>query len=98
MARERAAARVLADALGWPLLMLRAANLAGSELELSLDLKLAEREALLTGALLCWWEADRFTEPPPERTEEARLFVQALAHGQAPTALLTDKAWQPGPT
>ena len=95
---KRAAARVFADALGWPLLMLRVANLAGSELALRLGLQLAEREALLTGALLCWWEADRFTEPPPERTEEARLFVQALAQGQAPTALLTDKAWQPGPT
>jgi AAA+ superfamily predicted ATPase len=94
---KRAAARVLAEALGWPLLMLRTANLAGSELELSLGLHLAEREALLRGALLCWWEADRFTEPSPERTEEARLFVQALAQGQAPTALLTAKAWQPGP-
>lgn len=93
---KRAAVYHLAAALGWPVLLLQSANLVSRDLDLRLGLQLVEREALLTGALLCWWEADCFIDPPPERQAEAHTFVQALARGQAPTALLTEKAWAPG--
>ena len=55
---KRAAARLLANSLGRPLLLLQATELVRSDVSMSLMMQLAEREALLTGALLCWCDAD----------------------------------------
>lgn len=92
---KRAAARFLASALGRPLLCLSAADLATSDLSLGQALKLAEREALLTGALLCWSQADAFLHPDPGLETEHRSLAQALARGRVPTVLLAEKAWEP---
>ncbi len=101
---KQAAARFLAGALQRPLLLLSAVDLAAGEalsgaaqpLALTQVLKLAEREALLTGALLCWADADAFLQPVPGAEAIYRTFVQALARGRVPVMLLAEKAWEPG--
>ena len=96
---KQAAARFLATALQRPLLLLSAADLAAGAaqpLTLAQALKLAEREALLTGALLCWADADAFLQAAPGAEAEYRAFVQALARGRVLVVLLAEKAWEPG--
>lgn len=96
---KRAAARFLAAALQRPLILLSAADLvagAAQPLALAQALKLAEREALLTGAILCWADADAFLQAAPGAETEYRAFVQGVAQGQVPVVLLADKAWEPG--
>jgi AAA+ superfamily predicted ATPase len=94
---KRAAAQFLADALGRPLLLLQAAELVCSEANPGLLMQLAEREALLTGALLCWCDADCVLPPWSSGSESrGRAFVDSLSRGQVPTVLLLDKAWEPG--
>ena len=61
---RRAAAGALTRAARRPLLLLNASRLAGGEAEIGGALRLAEREALLSGALLCWAEADALLQPP----------------------------------
>jgi AAA+ superfamily predicted ATPase len=96
---KRAAAAFLAGALGRPLLLLDAAGLGSSPSGLEQGLRLAEREALLAGALLCWHQADGYLRPGPgdaAREAEQRTFLRALAQGQVPTILLVEDAWEPG--
>lgn len=94
---KRAAARLLADTLEWPVLMLQASELLRGELSLSLGMELAERESLLTGALVCWCDADDLlSERSPGNEARGRAFIQALARGQVPTVLLLENAWEPG--
>ena len=92
---RRAAAGALTRAARRPLLLLNASRLAEGESEIGGALRLAEREALLSGALLCWAEADALLHPRPEQAPAGRAFVLALAQGQAPAALLTERAWEP---
>ncbi|MBN1399976.1 MAG: ATP-binding protein [Anaerolineae bacterium] len=92
---KRAAAAFLASSLGRPLLLLSAASLATGDLPLDEGLKLAEREALLTDALLCWSDAGPFLQPEPGGELQHRLFVQALARSSVPTVLLAEKPWEP---
>ena len=68
-----------------PLLLLDAAGLADGEATLARGLKLAEREALLTDALLGWFQADRFLDPNLGKEAEHGGFVQALARGRVHT-------------
>jgi AAA+ superfamily predicted ATPase len=89
------AAVALAGAARRPLLCLNASRLAGGEAEMEGALLLAEREALLTGALLCWTEAGDLLHPRPERAPVGRAFHQALARGRAPAVLLAERAWEP---
>ena len=88
---RRAAVGALTRAARRPLLLLNASRLAEGESEIGGALRLAEREALLSGALLCWAEADALLHPRPEQAPAGRAFVLALAQGQAPAALLTER-------
>jgi len=91
---KRAAARLLADTLGWPVLMLQTTELVRCEVSMTLGMRLAEREALLTGAFLCWCDADCVLPEWSSGTEDqGHAFVQALARGQVPTVLLLEKSW-----
>jgi AAA+ superfamily predicted ATPase len=90
-----AAAEHLAVALGRPRLLLSAAQLAKSELGLEEGAKLAEREALLTGAVLVWCDVAGLLHPEPDAESVGRAFVQALARGRVPTVLLAEKSWEP---
>lgn len=94
-AGKTAAAHSLAAGLGKPLLLLNAADLLVSDLSLSQGLRLAEREALLTDALLGWAETDPLLHPEQGAEADHRAFVQALARGRAPTILLAHRAWEP---
>src|SRR5262245_60203988 len=91
-----AAAGLLASGLGRPLLMLSAAELVGGDGSLADGLALAEREALLVGALLGWCDVDALLHPPPGEESGHRTFVRALSRGRAPTLLLSEKGWEPG--
>ncbi len=93
---KRAATGVLAQALGRPLLLLSAADLAASELPIEQGLRLADREALLTGALLCWAESDSLLHADVNTESEHRALMRALALGHVPTVLLAAKPWEPG--
>ena len=92
---RRAAAAFLAKSLGRPCLLLDLARHSGDVAELRHTLRLAEREALLTGALLCFYQVDRFLQRDPTSEQEQDAFVHALAHGRAPTALLGERTWEP---
>ena len=92
---RRAAAGALATALGRPLLLLSAAALGESEAGVTQGLLLAKREALLTGALLGWADADVFLHPQAGGEAPSRAFVEALARGRVPVVLLAEKAWEP---
>ena len=92
---KRAAARALGIALRCPTLTLNAEDLVTSDLTFEQGLRLAEREALLTDALLCWAETDRLLHPEPASEDAHRVFMQALARGCVPTVLLAEKAWEP---
>jgi AAA+ superfamily predicted ATPase len=95
-AGRTAAARFLASGLGRPLLILSAADLVGGEGSPTDVLALAEREALLTDALLCWCDVDALLHPAPGEESGHRAFLRALARGRAPTVLLAEKGWEPG--
>ncbi|MFN8499785.1 MAG: ATP-binding protein [Anaerolineae bacterium] len=92
---KRAAAAFLAAALGQPLLLLNAEELLHGELPLWQGLKLAEREALLTGAVLCWCQADCLTHAQPENEADGRVLARALAASYVPTIVLTERRWEP---
>ncbi len=93
---KRAAARILAESQGQSLLVLDAASLLGAEYStLTQTLKLAEREAILSSAVLCWNETDAFLIYSREHEMSHRIFVRALAESRVPTALLAEKAWEP---
>ncbi|MCW5853263.1 MAG: AAA family ATPase, partial [Anaerolineae bacterium] len=92
---RRHMARELADRLRRPLLLLSALDLLTSELPLAQGLKLAEREARLTGALLGWTDTDTLLHPETAADPDHRAFVQSLARGRMPTLLLAEKAWEP---
>ena len=93
---RRSAAATLAGALGRPLLLLDMAGLAASETGLRLGLSLAEREALLAGAVLGLQNVDALLRPDSEQGEdEHRALVWELARGRVPTLLLGERAWEP---
>ncbi|MGB8647118.1 MAG: AAA family ATPase, partial [Anaerolineae bacterium] len=89
------AARFLAAALERPLLLLQAGELGTGELGVAEGIKLAEREALLSGALVCWQGADALLFPEPNAEAEQRVFFHALVRSRAPTILLAEKSWEP---
>jgi AAA+ superfamily predicted ATPase len=93
---RRASLQHLAAALGRSAVGLDASALLRSEVGLVQGVRLAEREALLTGALLCWTQADLFTDHPPTADGDERSFIKELARGQAPTIVLTERPWEPG--
>jgi AAA+ superfamily predicted ATPase len=92
---KRAAASYLAALLGRPLLQLNASDLAASDLPATQIFRLAEREALLTGAVLAWSDVSGLLQPQPGSDAEQRAFLRALAQGRVPTILLSEKAWEP---
>jgi ATPase family associated with various cellular activities (AAA) len=94
---QTAAAAYLAESLGHPLLVFEARTAAPTELPLERRLMLAEREALLSDALLCWSGVDLLLRPEPGQDGDFRTFTRALAHGRTLTVLLADRAWEPGP-
>jgi AAA+ superfamily predicted ATPase len=91
---KRTAAKFLAATLGRPLLLLNATDLVTGDLALDQGLKLAEREALLTNAVLGWFDVDALLHPEPGAESAHREFVQELARGQVATVLLAEKAWE----
>ena len=94
---RRAAVRFLAQALGRPVLFLSAAELEASEVGVEFAVSLAERKALLTGALVCWTDADALTAISHATDDKAvRAFTRALSRGWAATVLLSEAAWEPG--
>ncbi|MHB9033632.1 MAG: ATP-binding protein [Anaerolineae bacterium] len=92
---KRSAALELGKLLSKPVLLLCLRELASSDLSLEQGIQLAEREALLTNALIAWTETDQFIHPSPEYEEAHRCLLRALAQGQAPTVLLAEKTWEP---
>ena len=93
---QTAAAAYLATSLARPLLALELAGSAGADLPLGRRLMLAEREALLSGALLCWSGVDDVLHPEPGKDGDFHTFTRALAGGRVPTVLLANRAWEPG--
>lgn len=94
---RRAAARMLAAQLGRHLLLLDAGALAMGDLPIEQGLRLAQREALLAGAVLGWVGADAFLEPAQASDDEPtrRAFLAALARNRTPVVLITAKPWEP---
>ena len=93
---QTAAAAYLAESLERPLLALELASSGGTDLTLARRLMLAERDALLSGALLCWSGVGGVLHPEPGQDGDFRTCTRALAGGRVPTVLLTDRAWEPG--
>ncbi len=97
---RHAAVLHLANAIGKPVLMLSMAGLSYSGLRPDQAVHLAEREARLSGGMVCWdqvedlLQADRESELGRDRD----AFILSLAGfvGHAPTVLLASKAWEPG--
>ena len=94
---RHAAASSLAQALGKPFLMLSMANLNLSDLRVDQIVKLAEREALLSGGLVCWDQIDELLQSDSENElfKERKAFIHSLAKGSTIVVLLTTKAWVP---
>jgi AAA+ superfamily predicted ATPase len=92
---RRAAAGFLANAFGRPCLLLDMNRRAGGDAELRQILRLAEREALLTGALLCLCHVEHLLLPDASREAEAAVFVDALARSRTPTVLIGERLWEP---
>jgi hypothetical protein len=91
------AATAIANAAGLNVLLLDMSDTpTNSEVPLAQRLRLAEREALLKGALLCWSGMDGLLNPDAAHDGDHRAFVRALAHGRAPTLLLGEREWEPG--
>ena len=61
--------------------MLSTGKMAISDLGLS-ALRFAEREALLTGALLCLEDADSLLRPEPDWQDQHAIFMEALSTGE----------------
>jgi hypothetical protein len=96
---RRAVADALAQRRGRPLLLLNVPGLlegdAGPQnVGLAQRLRLAERESLLTDALLGWADADALLNPASEAA--ARIFLDSLANGCVPTVLVAERSWDPG--
>ncbi len=92
---RRAAAARLANGLGCPLLVLDAAALVAQEFTLEQGVRYAEREALLSKALICWDNADALLYADASEVSTRRAFMHALAQGLLPTILLSQKSWEP---
>jgi len=94
---RHAAASSLARALGKPYLMLSMANLSLNDLRVDQIVRLAEREALLTGGLVCWDQVDDLlhSDGESELFRERKAFINSLAKGRTIVVLLTTKAWEP---
>jgi AAA+ superfamily predicted ATPase len=92
---RQAAASALAAGLGRTLLSLDI-DPPATESPLGRRLMLAEREALLTDAVLCWSGVDRLLHPDPGQSAEHYVFTHALARGGVPTVLLAERVWEPG--
>jgi AAA+ superfamily predicted ATPase len=93
---RRAVAGALARALGRPLLLLGAGGLLESDISIGQHLRLAERESMLTGALLGWTDADLLLAPERAVESVARRFLEGLANSRVPTVLIAEKPWEPG--
>ncbi|MGI9148101.1 MAG: ATP-binding protein [Chloroflexota bacterium] len=93
---QTAAAAQLAESLGHPLLLLDARTTVSPDLPLARRLMLAERDALLSDALLCWSGVDGLLHPDRGEGADYTTFTRALAQGRTPTVLLADRAWEPG--
>jgi SpoVK/Ycf46/Vps4 family AAA+-type ATPase len=96
---RRAAANALAEHLGMPCLAYNAAWLGEGVLRAEQAVRLAEREALLRGGVICWSQVDGLlhADGSGEVYRERDGFIRALAAGWAPVILLGGKAWEPGP-
>ena len=92
---KRAASRTAGLSHGSAGLILSALDLASKGLNRELVMKLAERECILTNALMCWEDADIYLLPQTNSEVEHRAFVQAISQSLVPTILLTAKAWEP---
>ena len=92
---RRAAAAFLAARLGRACLLLDLSGLPSGEQVLGRILKLADREALLRGALLCLYHVDHLLRPDPVREAEQRAFARALARGCAAAVLIGEQEWEP---
>jgi AAA+ superfamily predicted ATPase len=77
-------------------LLVDAADGLESESGIARRMLLAEREALLSGAVLCWSEVDNVLHATAGQESNSRLFVRGLASGSVPTVLLSERAWEPG--
>jgi hypothetical protein len=95
-AGHRSAASALAAAFGRPLLLLEASALSTAEVSLARRIMLAQREAMLTDAVLCWEPVDALLHTEPGQEADYRAFTRSLAAGQVPVVLLAERAWEPG--
>jgi hypothetical protein len=95
-AGHRGAAGVLASTFGRPLLQLDASLPNTADLPLGRRVMLAEREAMLADAVLCWSAVDALLHVEPGQEADQRTFTRALAAGRVPTVLLAERGWEPG--
>jgi AAA+ superfamily predicted ATPase len=92
------AVQTLAKSLRIPCLMLSAAGLVMRNLRAGQAHRLAEREALLCGGLVCWSQVDDLllVDGESELSQDRTAFIHVLADGRAPVVLLGSKVWEPG--
>ncbi len=96
-AGHTSAASVIARSMSRGLLHLDGSELRiGGDLALTLRLRIAEREALLTDSLLCWSGVDALLQPEPSREADRHVFMRELAQSRVPTVLIAERAWEPG--
>ena len=91
---RQAAAAALAATINLPLLALDSAPLPNAGPDLSHVLRIAEREAILTGAVLCWRNCDHLLRPEPGSPRD-KAFIRHLARGAPPTVIIADQPWEP---
>lgn len=87
---KRLAARQLAALFGRPLLAVSASALMSQNEPLELLLRLVEREALLTGSVVCWFHAEHLLDEPQRRGHQGVAFLECLEKGTVPTLLLLE--------
>ncbi|MFM7199441.1 MAG: ATP-binding protein [Myxococcota bacterium] len=92
---RREAAQRLAQLLQLPLLTVSVTALLSSELRIRTGMKLIEREALLTGKLILWTQAEVLLNPSQQQEPEAQAFLEGLRQGRVPAFLLSEKGWDP---